>query len=463
MGRGRQAGILAGLAAAAACAGMALAQMDEGSARRLTLSYGATLRVDDNFALDTTSAGTSTFLTPTVGLEYVTETRTQSFALGLSGLVRLADGPGSTTVDGFDEPRLSFAYTREAARARLALEGSYTESKVAFLRLADDIGEELDPTDLVTDRGSRALTRLGGELELGTGGPLVTTFTLDHARRDYTGTTDPELFDTRDTTAAVRMRLAFSPVLAGRVQASLREYDAADAVSTERQTRRIGFGLEGDLRRDLRFDLSLEHVRIETVQTGGTTLSSGLSGDLLVTRDLPDGSLWGKLSNDYSVNGNRYGLRLGRTLELPRGSLAFDLGAVRQEGVSRTYLVGTLAYVLADEDDRFTASLARNVTTSSNENVVALTRGTFGYRRQVSELSGLGITLTLADSRQIAGPVASTDRKRASLQVTYDRQLTRDWTLTGGVEHRYLDTRGVGSARSNAVFLTLNRRLELLP
>ena len=456
--------IAAGLIASLSLSGVAWSQNEDRGGPRLTATFGTTARVDDNFNLGVNSAGTSSFMTHTVGIDYVTQTRTQRLAFGISGVLRYGDIKGGTSLTGFDGPQVTLDYDREGANARFGLDASYSESRVSFLRISDDIGDELDPTDLINDRGTRALSRFGTKLELGTEGPFGATFGITHARRDYTNVTDPELFDTRDTAGTITLRLAFSPVLTGRIEARENRYRAQDAAATRRDTRRISFGLEGKLSEVLRFDLSLGHDRIETVQNGATTTNDGFSGSFRLTRDLPDGAVSMRLENRFSTNGNRSSLTFGRVLNTRRAQLSINLGAARQEGVSRTYLIGDISYALqVAQDDSLRLEMSRNVTISSVENVVELTRASVSYRRQVTELSALGLSLNYYDANRLAGTAATTDRTRATLQLTYDRQLSRDWMLTGGIEHRYLKTQGVGTARSNAVFLSLNKSFDILP
>lgn len=431
---------------------------------RLTFSFATSARVDDNFNLSTPAPGTSAFVSHSLGLDYETRTRSQRLAFGVSGLLRYGEIRGGTGADGFDEPRIYLDYEREAANARFALNAEHQETEVSFLRLADTASETFDLSDLVSDRGSRGLSSARARLELGRRGPLNLVLALSHVRRDYSGVTDPELFDTRTSRGDLTARLKFSPVLTGRLEASLNRYDADDAVQTDREDRRFGFGLEADLSRVLRLDVSLGHDRIETRSTTGTTVDSGLSGRIALLRSLPDGAMSIRFDNSFSTNGNRSTLTFGRVLEMRRAQLSVDLGLARQEGISRTYLVGDITYMLrASQEDTLQLSLSRDVRTSSVENVVELTRAALGYRRQLTELSGLGLSLNYIDSRNIAGTALSTDRTRGALQLTYDHALARDWTLTGGVAHRYLDTQGTGTARSNAIFLNLSKSFDILP
>lgn len=464
MSGGKRAGFLSAVVAGATVAGVTLAQVADEGGLRLTFNFDTTARVDDNFNLTTPSQGTSSFVTHTLGFDLLSETRTQRLAAGASGVIRWGEIKGSNSATGFDQPRIYFDYDREAANARFGVDGEYTETNVAFLRLSEDIGEEFDPTDLITDQGTLQRTRFGTSLELGLNGPLGASFDVSQTRRDYTDVTDPELVDTRETNVSASLRLEFSPVLTGRIDASLRDYSADDAIATDRETRRFGIGLEGDIGAAMRFDLSLGHERIETAQTTGTTVDSGMSGALLLTRDLPDGAVTAELANSFSTNGNRTTLTFGRVMELPRGQLSAELGAARQEGTSRTYIVGSLAYTHEfSATDTLTANLSRDVQTSSDEEVLQITQLSASYRRQVTELSGLGLSLTYIDSNYIVGPVTSLDRTRGNLQLTYDRQLTRDWVLTGGLEHRFFDEEGSARASGNAVFMTLNKSFDILP
>ena len=51
----------------------------------------------------------------------------------------------------------------------------------------------------------------------------------------------------------------------------------------------------------------------------------------------------------------------------------------------------------------------------------------------------------------------STDTRRTMGGLTYDSQLTPDWTRTSGVQHRIAEREGQPDASSNAIYVTIGR------
>jgi hypothetical protein len=190
-----------------------------------TLDLSAGASVDDNEGLDDPSRGTTARTNVGATLQFLDETEVSRLSVRLFSRAEWADSPDGD-IDGFDFrlPTLSAAYARDGANSRLGVDVRYV-----FERVDDDVlvflDENLNPVDLVLDAGELRRLTLGASFSTGIEGPLGFDARVSLDDRDYTGTTDPELFDRRriSTNAALRFRL--SPVLTGRLTASYSRLD----------------------------------------------------------------------------------------------------------------------------------------------------------------------------------------------------------------------------------------------
>jgi len=429
--------------------------------RVLTFGISSDFRVSDNLNLDLVSPGTATVWDTRLSFGFLTETRTSRFALGLDGVVRLADVPGADTAVRLDDPGLTLGYSREAANSRLSFDAELRRTNLDFidpLDLAD-----IDPTDLVTDTGRREIRRATLAFETGINDPLGFLVELDHSERLYTGTTDPELFDRRTDTVEATARMRLSPVAEGRVTAALEEYRAEDAPGTERTTRSLSLGLSYQVAPDTTLDAEIgsEEIEERLAVPPGTTTDRGAFGTLALTRRLPNGTLGLTLERSFSPDGARTTLSASRALDLPAGSLAFSLGASRGER-GDTEAVASLDYLQRLPDGEFTAALAREVSTDDDGEDVLTTRAELGYSHRLTPISSVAFGLDHVETDDLgSGTVTPADR--SSFTATYTHALTRDWDLSAGYEYRRRSTTGGGDAHSNTVFVTLERDFRFRP
>ena len=84
------------------------------------------------------------------------------------------------------------------------------------------------------------------------------------------------------------------------------------------------------------------------------------------------------------------------------------------------------------------------------------------YQHFINEVSSLAVSFSYADSNGV-GVAPATDRERAYFRIAYNRELTADWLLSGGYEMQQSATGGAAAARSNAIFLTLDRSFRFFP
>lgn len=437
-----------------------MAQDAAGPGIDLRLNVGTRLSVNDNKGLNDPSAGTTTEATTTLGFGLRSETRSEILALGVSTALSYADTPGASSEFDLREPLLSGSYTRLGANSSLTLSGSYQKVQLdeEIFLLVD---EDLNPVDIIVSAGDLERTDLGAVLKTGIDGPLELEAGLRYQERDYSGTVNPSLYDRTTLTANVGARLVFSPVLSGAVSASQSEFEAQDAVGTERTSRRLRFSATYALSPVVDVTASAGFNDFETRQMGAVTDSrDGATWSLGATRTFDDGSLSGSVARVVSSASDRTEINLRRSMELPRGNLAFGLGySLADQGDDVI-----LASVDASRDlptGQLTARLSQSARASDDNEDILVTRLNLRYRQQVNQNSSWTAGFGLARTEQV-GPGAGGDSTRANLDLSYNRALTSEWDWSIGYRARFLDNSG-GTANSNEIFTGIDRSFSIRP
>jgi hypothetical protein len=218
-------------------AGSALAQ--DGSGMRAVLGVTQGFAADSN--RDPVPGGGARSFVSTTNLSFGlrSETRAQLIQLESVAGIRFSDIRGERRQVGFSDPELRGTYRWDGARAGLLLSGRYAREDLRFLRTLDDLVERIpvlgpdglpvfgddglpvledviilpdDPSAFI-GRGTRALADLNARLDLGRGGPIATTLTVDHRSLRYSGgATDA---DSTRTSLGAESRLRLSPVTTG--------------------------------------------------------------------------------------------------------------------------------------------------------------------------------------------------------------------------------------------------------
>ena len=244
-----------------------------------------------------------------------------------------------------------------------------------------------------------------------------------------------------------------------------RDFSADDAEQTDRQTSSVNLGLTQVLTQVDTLDLSLGFQQIETEETiGGTRQSdteTGVIGSLSLNRELTRGTIGTTFEVDQSENGQTATWQVNRALPLPRGSLAFSVGATR-DVANNIVPSGRLNFTHELPRSTLTASLSQDVRTSDRSNELRTTQASVGYDYAINSLSNISVSANFAELARSGGPQLN-DTTRTDLRATYRRNLTRDWQLSTGYEYRIRDEDTVGKAASNRIFLTLQRSFAVRP
>jgi len=452
------------------CAGLTLAQQassPEEGGPVLTFGLSSMLSATDNYNLSPSGGDSAELFDNRLSFEYLNRRANDVLSLDLSGVLRAKEPPGGSRT--LDDRSARLGYDREGVNSALSFGADYSLTSVNSLdpfeddRLFED--DPLDETDLTEDQGDREQISTRFSFETGLNDPLGFIVEGRYRERTYSSTTDPDLFDTEIFNLSGTTRFTLSPATEARVVLRYEDYSADDVPQTDRQTTSFNLGLTQALSKIDTLDVLLGYQQIETDETILGTRSSdtdtGIIGNIDLTRELTRGTIGTSFDLRESVNGTTATWLVSRAMPLPRGALEISAGAASD--VSDTIRpVGSVAFSHEMAHSTLTATLERQVATSSRSNELRTTRASLGYSYEINSLSDMEFSVNVAELAQAGGPAVS-DTTRADLGVTYFRDLTRDWRLSTGYEYRMRDETGVGRGTSNRVFLTLERELVIRP
>ena len=436
---------------------------------RLVLTYQLELGVDDNKRLQATSAGTTYDIDNVVGLSFRSETRNQSLALNTSLTARLFDDPqGNGWESDLGQGGLDLDYVRTASRSQLTFGANYRQQDLV---LAEPFFLDIDGDTIIDEAGflrregtvTRASAR--ARLETGIDRPISTTYSVEASARTYSENDDPDLFDSRSYGVGVTTRLRFSPILTGRVAANYRRTDYDNPLEEEAEVVTLSTGASYAIDPTLDVDASIGYSRrTETDGLGDSrseSIDEGLNASLDVSKDLPNGDIFGALSRSVQDAGFRTSLEVGRTLEFSTSSFTASVGLTVLDDMDPGSIF-RLAYERALPDGSLGASLRRRVAynTLGDENL--LTAAEVSYAKQVNTLTTLGLNFDVARIQEAADE-NDAERTEMSFTASVGRTLTRDWSLNAGYRGRYNDIGGGDDALSNSLFVRLGRDFIIRP
>jgi hypothetical protein len=444
----------------------ALAQ-DRIDAVRMSFGIDQGFEYGDNLALDTPAEGSSTIATTTLSFGLISETDTQKLDFGISGALQIENTPDTDgTVTDFADPRFTLGYLREGADSELAINANYFSSNIDTLTLDDFINDEgivVLPEDFSGLQGSGTRSSYGFNigLDLFQDDPFGLELDAGTSGVDYTGTSDPDLFNYNRTFAGARALLRFSDVLTGTVGLRYSTYDANDEDQTyrTRTTTRVGVIYDISARATLEANLGYTEIETET-NDAPTTNRSKPVGNLSYVYAMPNGQITADLDATVDEDGDeRVNLQFGRSMELPDGSLSYSLGLTDPEFGSINP-IGSLNWTRNLPDGRISAQLSRSVTTDNQDNTQLSTLIVIRYNQNINDVSSFGLTASYGEQD---GSEDEDATKRTGIEATYSHALTEDWNLNTGVAYRTFEQNSSGTASSPSIFLSIGRRFDFRP
>ena len=444
----------------AAFAGPLSAQDQGEGGMQVIFETSTRVEANDNFALSTDNPEGGTIATQSLGFSLFSETRTETFAFGLGTVYQLGTVPGTRIGSGFRDPSASLAYSRESIGASLDVSAQFQRQELGLGRVLTELEELEDeiilPSDLIEDLGKLDRVRSDTQLEFGREGPLGLTLGAAYDLRDYSSTTNADLYDRETIRLTSDFRLDLSPSLQMHLQANHIRYDAEDLENTSRDTSQLGVQFDARLDASQRLTARLSHDSVKTRETIGglrqETTDSGISSALGYARDLPAGEIRVNVATDFSTTGRRNSLTFGRALDLPLARLDMTVGATStSEGVRA---IGRLNYALDLPRGSLTAKLERSARTTGEDQAILQTVASVAHSTQINNVSAVNVGINYARVTGLSN--TADDVWRGSVTASYNHALTRDWALNVGVTHTRED-----NAASNALFVSLGRQITL--
>lgn len=402
--RGRQITAAAGVLSLALALPAALLAQDGGG---VALTFGLDTRVVYRTNPDLTPGNSGSGTTESnTRLTFGLVSATPQATFTLDAATRLRYGARVTNGQtGLADPSFRIGYARSSAAASFEASASLTRVDLAQDSTVDEF-EGANGTR--TTRGADLALRWGEDRRVG--------FGLTGALRDVTYTDAPGEVDYQRLTLGASMRLDLSEVTALTIGLTEARYDPA---------------------------------------TGDTRDTTGLNATLSLAR--PNGAFTLTAGADDTPEGTRARFSLGRSIELPTGSLSAEIGVTRGTSGGAA-LTGALGYAQELPNGQLTANLSRSVQSSEDADTeTRVTRASIGYSRGLGDRTRLSLDMGLAESRETATDTR-TRNGNAGATVSYD--LGQDWVLDGGVRYRLREETGLERARDTSVFLGLRKTVE---
>lgn len=463
-GRQGTAAAAAGLAGLVLIGSSAANPQEEQPGPDLRLDFSSGLLVSDNVEGLREPEGTSTLWQNSVALSFDSITRTESFS-ARAGLMlqtgRYADQIEQRELEqnALQDPFVTLSYGRSTRDAGVDLSASYRER--------DNGLEEVDLIDaqsLVIDQGRRSDLELEAGVEIGREAPLGFSAEAGYRERRFFDTTDPGLTDEDIARIEAGVSVRLSPTMRLTFASSYAERDEHDPEDTIETNTANRVGLSFRNRGGLSGSASIGYQADETTRTiDGDRVTDREDEPVLsfsLTQARPDGSITASLSQRVVSTGPRTDLLVGRSLDLPRAELSASLGvSVGDEGDSVSG-IGQLSYVQPLPRGRLSASARQSVATDDGDDEL-FTSASLGYSHDLSRLSSVDLSLGVSAVESLEED--GIDRQRVSASVSWNRQLTEDWSFNMGYRHSTQRETDEDPIIENAVFANFGRSFDIRP
>lgn len=440
--------------------GITPANSQEATPGGLALSFGiaSTLRINDNLGLRDPSVGTTTLWDNRLTFGVVSETPTARLGFDIGATIRTAGLPGRSTTTEIDDPFAVLSYQLESQNSLLEAQLNYSKVALSFadplLLVDDDPDDGIDDADLVDSEGFRIV--YGGRVGFETGriDPLGYGLSYEHSSTEYEGTTDTSLYNSETNRVDGFVRLQFSPVMEGRINAFWDQYDADNPDQRSRRTIGASTSLSYEINPVTIATAELGYRKIEetTVSTSTTTID-GVTGSLRLSRDIPTGNVSAEISSGLTTSGRRNTFELAGVFERPLGEVSMGIGVTKGESGDLSW-IGNLGLTHELPRGTITASIDRSVRTSDEGVDNVSTRAALEYAMDLTRVSSFAIGLDYAELTEVGTSDASSV---AGLNATYSHELTPDWSIETGYEYRRRSETGEADRESNEFFVTLSR------
>lgn len=440
----RRLGNGAGLAGLLALLPLGLqAQQANPAAPEARLTLGQQIAVEDGDLIG---------ITP-VDVLLRTGTRVQTLEFSLSAPFRLND-PEEDSDFALGDPQARLLLRRGARNSAIEAELRYRENDLDKEILFDELSNEF----VTLDDGRLAQTDARLTYVFGREARLGGEFGLAWRKRDYSGTTDPDLEDSETRSGDITFYLEPTPLIRARI---LAQASRTDGDVTDSRADRYGAGASLQVDKLTNLDVELARTDIRREETDGSVEEAeGPSVRLNLTRSRPLGDWSLFFASEPGTAGRREDLTLGRSLDLPRFDLSGQVGVTRfRDSYDPIFQIAYVQQITRLSELR--ASLRRASVTDDDGDQALNTDITANYSRQISDVSSIA-----ADIRYRESEVQSGDREDArsvSFGLNYSRALPNEFSLVAGanvIRSRDSDDESDDEER---IYVGVNRSFSFLP
>lgn len=433
---------------------VAFAQDSEtGTEYRFGISTG--LRHDSNSNLSRTTPERNTDITTALSFGVTRETRRSALDLSLKGDATYRDSNLAPSGFDFENPEAALSFEHELSATRVSFDAAYSESDVdRFVSLLDPFSGEI-VTDTVEGKRRAFSTELG--LHLNEDQPLEAKFTLSRSGVRYVDTQSTSLDDVDQWRFGADIEAEINPLLTLHADVSRTDREERDTRTVTRVTDSVSIGADYDITAITTLTARIGYSQID--QSGSANLSdqSGSTYKLGLTREVPLGTVGVSLDHRVVENGTREKLAVSTDLEWQRQALSGEFGISRQPN-DDTDWVAQLSYAYEMPRSQISLSGLREVRVDSDGFDEVTTQIRAGWDHQINTISGLSVVADIS-AVDFSDPT-TLDAQRQVLTTSYNRALTEDWQLTGGVRFTVDRRDTLDDVTSNAVFVTLDREFS---
>ena len=418
------------------------------------------LKRDSNFSLTPGTSKGTTYISDTT-LNFGISSVTSAYTLKIDGsaVMRFANIPGRS-IRGIEDPILNALFIADSANSRLTLRARLRYVDREFLSPFQVEAEDL-LTGLITNGGTLRDPTYSLKYEVGLNAPIGFVLDLSHAEKSYSGVTNPRIFNNSTDRATGTVLLRFDALTAGRVIYGQTHYTAADLQQTDRNTKDYAIGVTHELTQTLQLDAQIGYTDVRTDTIFGTAKRSGLTGSVSLVQTLQNGTLSGTLASTRNQNGQRTTLSFARALQMKNANLSATIGYTGSDTGSGA-IIGSLSYSYQLPSDTFSASLNRSASTNNSNQEILNTKLSLGWAHVINTVSSMNVGLDVART-EVTGGASSPTIQLTDLNLSYNRDLTSDWTLTSGVSYRTKTDTTKQDAHSTQLFVTLGRKFSFRP
>ncbi|MEE9427092.1 MAG: hypothetical protein V3V25_02990 [Paracoccaceae bacterium] len=420
----------------------------------VNLSFSSKLSIDTNPNLAAVSSGTELAFSEGLFASFNNITQNQDLQVSVDTGFSFASTAGGGTSGSFNSPKFKLSYTRDSANSDLALSADYWSGDVTS-------SFDADPTSaifIIVDTGTLVKSDLNFAYNWGLTAPLGFSLNASYSGSDYTGTSDPALFDSITTTVSAGANFRFSPNTNGSLTAFTTNYDSNDPIGTNSVTNEWAFKVTRDLATGLVLSGNAGYRDVTTATSLSTTNRNGFFLGLDATQPVARGTYFGGISLDDSGSSLQTALTVGRSMDFPDGSLTASITANNVSGGS-TQILASASYLKQLPDGSITLDLSQSLTENYLSQDVKLSSLGVIYQKNLNSDSDLNLAFDVSRSEDAGAGFAAT-LNRSKLTASYSRSLTPDWNMSVGYEHRQKSGSTVSTANSDSVFLTLTRDLQ---